>query len=136
MRLFHNKAVRWQARCTPYPAVLTACRRVASLNLLFLLLAVTLSAVEGCAAIAAYRKCGGAGCPGDAAITADVRRLFQQHPSLQPPNQVDVQTIDHVVYLYGLVDTDMERQLAGSVAREAAGVSKVVNTVGLNNNSY
>jgi osmotically-inducible protein OsmY len=42
-----------------------------------------------------------------------------------------VQTLDHVVYLTGLVDTDLERQIAESVALEADGVSKVVNSIGL-----
>jgi osmotically-inducible protein OsmY len=39
--------------------------------------------------------------------------------------------LDHVVYLSGLVDTDLERQMAESVAQEAKGVAKVVNSIGL-----
>jgi osmotically-inducible protein OsmY len=42
-----------------------------------------------------------------------------------------VQTLNHVVYLTGLVDTDLERQMAESVALEAKGVAKVVNSIGL-----
>jgi osmotically-inducible protein OsmY len=42
-----------------------------------------------------------------------------------------VQTLDHVVYLSGVVDTDLERQMAESVAREAPGVAKVINSIGL-----
>jgi osmotically-inducible protein OsmY len=42
-----------------------------------------------------------------------------------------VQTLDHVVYLNGLVDTDLERQLAESVAAGAKGVTRVVNSIGL-----
>jgi len=52
---------------------------------------------------------------------------------LEPPNLIDVQTLDRVVYLYGLVDTDLERQLAESVARTAPGVVRVVDSIGLNN---
>jgi len=82
-------------------------------------------------ACAAYRKCGFAGCPGDAKITADVRALFHQHPALEPPNLLNVQTFDHVVYLSGIVDTDLERQIAESVALQATGAARVVNSIGL-----
>jgi osmotically-inducible protein OsmY len=60
-----------------------------------------------------------------------VRALFDQHPALEPPNLLEVQTLNHVVYLTGLVDTDLERQMAESVALEAKGVAKVVNSIGL-----
>jgi hypothetical protein len=92
-------------------------------------LALTLAGVlPGCAA---YTKCGFSGCPGDAQITADVRALFDQHPELEPPNLINVRTLDHVVYLSGLVDTDSESQMAEAVALQAAGVKKVVNSIGL-----
>jgi osmotically-inducible protein OsmY len=92
------------------------------------LLAVALS---GCAT---YRKCGFEGCPGDAKITAEVKALFQQHPVLEPPNLLTVQTLDQVVYLYGLVDTDYEREIAEFVALQAPGVAKVVNSIGMSGN--
>ncbi len=66
-------------------------------------------------------KCGISGCTGDAQITSDVRALFSQHPELEPPNLLYVQTLDHVVYLRGVVDTDLERQMAESVALQAKG---------------
>jgi osmotically-inducible protein OsmY len=97
-----------------------------------LALAVILSAVlDGCAV---YRKCGFEGCPGDAAITAEIETLFKQHPVLEAPNLLNVRTLDHVVYLYGLVDTDFERQMAESVALQAPGVARVVNSIGLSGN--
>ena len=80
----------------------------------------------GCAV---YRKCGFTGCPGDAKITADVRALFSHYPELEPPNLVYVQTLDHVVYLTGQVNTDAERVLAKSVALHVAGVTGVVNSI-------
>jgi osmotically-inducible protein OsmY len=89
---------------------------------------VLTATLPGCAA---YKKCGFAGCPGDAEITAQVRALFDQYPVLKPPNLLEVQTLDHVVYLNGVVDTDLERQMAESVAHEAKGVAKVVNSIGL-----
>ncbi len=94
-----------------------------------LALAILLTGIlQGCAT---YRKCGFGGCPGDADITARVNVLFAQHPALQPPNLLQVQTLNHVVYLHGLVDTDYERLMAESVALQAPGVSKVVNFIGL-----
>jgi len=84
--------------------------------------------LPGCAA---YTKCGFTGCPGDAKITADVRALFDQHPELEPPNLINVRTLDHVVYLTGLLDTDLQRQMAQSLAHQVAGVTKVVNSIGL-----
>jgi osmotically-inducible protein OsmY len=88
-------------------------------------------AVGGLAGCATYKKCGLSGCPGDAQITANVQVLLDQNPSLGPPNRVSIQTLDHVVYLNGLVDTPFERRLAESVAAEAAGVTRVVNNIGL-----
>jgi osmotically-inducible protein OsmY len=87
-----------------------------------------LACVSGCAT---YRKCGFDGCPGDAEISAKVRTLFEQHPELEPPNLLDVQTLDRVVYLYGVVDTDFQRLMAESVALQAPGVTRVVNSIGI-----
>jgi osmotically-inducible protein OsmY len=94
-------------------------------------LAITLvlaGALPGCAA---YKKCGFGGCPGDAEITAEVRALFDEHPVLEPPNLLQVQTVDHVVYLNGVVDTGTQRLMAESVAQQAKGVARVVNSIGL-----
>jgi osmotically-inducible protein OsmY len=90
------------------------------------------SALSACAA---YQKCGLCGCPGDATITAGVQAAFEKHPELEPPNLLNVQTIDRVVYLYGLVDTDYQRQMAETVARQALGVTKVINSIGLSGNA-
>jgi osmotically-inducible protein OsmY len=95
---------------------------------LALAFAIVLTGIlSGCAT---FRKCGFSGCAGDADISAQVRALLSQH-SLQPPNLIQVQTLDHVVYLTGLVNSDTERLTAQSVALEAPGVSKVVNSIGL-----
>ena len=89
---------------------------------------ILIGSLCGCAV---YRKCGLSGCPGDARITADVRTRLNQYPELEPPNLIYVQTLDHVVYLTGQVDTDTERLLAKSVALEAGGVTRVVNSINL-----
>ena len=99
-----------------------------SRKLCVLAVSIVLAALPACAA---YRKCGLEGCPGDANISGEVETLFDQHPELRPPNLINVQTVDRVVYLSGLVDTDLQRQIAESVALQAPGVAKVVNSIGL-----
>jgi osmotically-inducible protein OsmY len=94
---------------------------------------VLTAALSGCAV---YRKCGFRGCPGDANLTADVRAQLDQYPALEAPNTVRVQTLDRVVYLYGQVDTDLERQLAESVARKAAGGARIVDSIAISNVGY
>jgi osmotically-inducible protein OsmY len=89
---------------------------------------VLATSVCGCAT---FRKCGLSGCPGDTAISAEVTTLLKQYPELGPPNLIYVQTLDRVVYLTGQVDTDPERRLAKSVALEAHGVQRVVNSINL-----
>jgi osmotically-inducible protein OsmY len=96
-----------------------------------LILALLLAALPACAA---YQKCGTGGCPGDAEITAAVQAAYMQHAELQAPNVINVQTIDRVVYLYGLVATDLQRQTAESVAKQVPNVAKVVNSIGTSGN--
>ena len=84
--------------------------------------------LPGCAV---YRKCGFHGCPGDAKITAEVQALFDQYPVLGPPSLLRVKTLDRVVYLTGQVATELQRDLAESVAREAPGEARVVNSIAL-----
>jgi osmotically-inducible protein OsmY len=55
------------------------------------------------------------------------KALFDQHPELG--TSIDVQTLDHVVYLYGLVDTPFQSEIAKSVAVDAPGVARVVSSI-------
>jgi osmotically-inducible protein OsmY len=80
---------------------------------------------------ATFEKCGLRGCAGDQEITAHVQALFNQHPALEAPNELHIQTLNGVVYLTGIVNSPREQQLASLVAREAAGVTQVVNSIGL-----
>jgi osmotically-inducible protein OsmY len=99
---------------------------------LALAIALMASLTTGCAV---YEKCGLRGCPGDAGITAAVQASFARHDALMPPNTVEVRCLDGVAYLTGLVATDLQRQLAESVALSTPGVKRVVNSIGLTNNS-
>jgi osmotically-inducible protein OsmY len=60
-----------------------------------------------------------------------VQQLFAQHPELEGSDQLYVKTIDHVVYLSGTVETGLHRDIAASVAREANGVTSVVNNIAI-----
>jgi osmotically-inducible protein OsmY len=94
-------------------------------------LCVWLAAVlAGCAP---FGKCGLGECSADAKISAEVRALLAQSPSLGGPNQIRVQTIRGVVYLRGLVSTPYQIAEAGSIAEQAAGVIDVQNQLAIDN---
>ena len=44
----------------------------------------------------------------DTQITEAVEQAIAQHPDLKAPNQIYVDTRDHVVYLSGVVDNSLE----------------------------
>jgi osmotically-inducible protein OsmY len=109
-----------------YSEAMSAARRAVP----FALAAVVALSLGGCAAIDAWRKCG-AGCPGDAQVSAQVRARLNQYPELLAPNHVYVSTLDRVVYLTGQVATDLQRETAESVARGTPGAPQVVNLISL-----
>jgi osmotically-inducible protein OsmY len=92
------------------------------------------AALSACALVHSYQKCGFEGCTGDAEVTAQVQAAFRQHPALEEPNGVDVQTVDNVVYLYGLVNTEVNRADAQEVAKSVPGVTRVVNSIAVAGN--
>jgi hypothetical protein len=101
----------------------------ASTRMLLALLAPLMLALVGCAT-----RCVSSECGIDSRIHADVRAQFAQHAALEAPNRIDIQVIDRVVYLKGLVSTPYEQALAAQVAGEVRGVARVVNDVALDNN--
>jgi osmotically-inducible protein OsmY len=92
----------------------------------FAFVAIFVGALQGCAT---YKECESGGCSGDAKITANVQTLLDQHPELGPPNSIEVQTLDRVVYLNGFVSEGLDSSTAESVARETSGVARVVNSI-------
>ena len=82
--------------------------------------------LSGCAT---FEKCGVDGCPSDNKITANVHAVFAQHPELGEPNSIEVQTVNHVVYLSGSVSAGEMRETAESVARQVKGVARVEDTI-------
>jgi len=93
------------------------------------------AALTACSSIDAYRKCGLAGCPGDAGITASVEDLLRENRAIESWG-IQVQTLDRVVYLYGIVDTGLERNIIESTALEVPGVARVVNSIGIRGNVW
>lgn len=87
---------------------------------------LTLIGLSGCAT---YEKCGVEGCAGDRKITADVHAALDQHPQLGAPNSINVQTLNHVVYLTGHVSAGEMRSTAESVAQQVPGVARVEDTI-------
>jgi osmotically-inducible protein OsmY len=78
--------------------------------------------VSGCAALPHSE-------PGDAQITSAVQKSLDRHPDLRPPTTLYVNTLDHVVYLSGVADTGLQREIAGSLAMQTKGVTRVVNDI-------
>ena len=86
------------------------------------------SALSGCAT---SDKCQSAGCSDDAKITTAVQANFQQHAELGAPNDIQVQTINHVVYLHGTVSAGQQSAEAVSVAQQTPGVKRVVSDIAI-----
>jgi osmotically-inducible protein OsmY len=84
------------------------------------------AALSGCAT---YQGCGAGACTGDQKINSEVDRLLDKYPDLVGEIPITVQSKGGVVYLHGVVATDLQRDEAESVAREAAGVTMVVNGI-------
>jgi osmotically-inducible protein OsmY len=94
------------------------------------LAAVMAGTAGGCAALDTWRKCG-AGCPGDAQISAAVRARLDEHSEFLAPNRLYVSTLDGVVYLSGQVATDTQRLDALAIARATPGAPRVVDLISL-----
>jgi osmotically-inducible protein OsmY len=89
----------------------------------FLVLA---AALPGCATV---RECGSSACAEDAKISANVQTQLDRRREMGPPHSIDVQAINHVVYLNGFVSAGLESETAESVADAAPGVARVVNNI-------
>jgi len=84
------------------------------------------AALPGCAT---FSERGSNARADDAKISANVQTQLDQRRDLGPPHSIDVETINHVVYLNGFVSAGLESDTAESVADEAPGVARVVNNI-------
>jgi osmotically-inducible protein OsmY len=64
-----------------------------------------------------------------AALRDRVIDSLAHDPALQPLTPLNVQAHDQVVYLYGSVSTDLQRDRAESVAAQTPGVNQVENLI-------
>jgi osmotically-inducible protein OsmY len=85
-------------------------------------------ALFGCAVT---QECKVGNCAEDSQITANIQALFDQRSEFKPPNYVYVKTLNRVVYLTGQVNTDLVRENAESIVRDAADGMRVVNSIAL-----
>jgi osmotically-inducible protein OsmY len=97
-----------------------------------ILAAVSSCVLSGCSLPAVYAKCGLSGCPGDTQITVKVQELLD-HQAGVFLSDISVQTLDHVVYLRGLVDTNVQREEIIAAARSVPGVDNVVESIVIRN---
>lgn len=74
------------------------------------------------------QKCQTAECTDDAKITAAINAQLYANKAIATWD-ITVQTIKHTVYLYGAVDTNVQRAFIESTARETPGVQRVVNSI-------
>jgi osmotically-inducible protein OsmY len=102
---------------TPHPAAVSAC--------------LVAGALAGCVGNRAVDRCASGGCTGDMRLTAAVEARLSQHPELRAPNLVYVRAHDGVVYLSGLVSTELQREIAVSTAQQVPGERKVLNDIGI-----
>ena len=103
-------------------------KRLSPLALSFLLVA----ALQGCAV---FPKCSPENCDADAEIKRNVEAVFAEHTELGAPGTIRVQSINKVVYLNGLVNSDLERQSAEALALQVPNVKDVVNSITPRSNS-
>jgi len=68
----------------------------------------------------------------DAQITEQIREAVFKRAEFAG-DEISVQTHDGIVYLHGLVDTNVERAAVESMAKDTPGVKRVVNALELRN---
>ena len=89
-----------------------------------------LAALGGCAS-----TCTDPRCAQDADLTARVKTAVFADTAMRPPNMIYVKTRNGVVYLSGMVATDLQLEAAESYARSVPGVASVVNNIAVTNNT-
>jgi osmotically-inducible protein OsmY len=64
----------------------------------------------------------------DAQVRAEVRQRINERPQLRFDN-IDVQSFDHNVYLYGVVDSRGDSEQAEAIAHTVPSVKKIYNGI-------
>jgi osmotically-inducible protein OsmY len=84
-------------------------------------------------ACASFDKCAPENCAGDAKITHEVNEMIVQNRQFGAPAAFHIQTINGIVYLNGMVDTDLESREIESRVRSIPNVNDVVNSLTVRN---
>jgi osmotically-inducible protein OsmY len=84
---------------------------------------ILMSVLTGCATYGKY----GSDSTSDAKVTANVQAAIDQNRTLGAPDSIQVQTIDRIVYLHGMVSEGLQSRQAGAIAQQMPGVARVVN---------
>ena len=90
------------------------------------------AALAGCAA---SPSCPPGGCQGDALIEQNVEQMIYDNKAIQPFS-ITVQAKNGVVYLYGIVDTQLQKNVLEEETGKIAGVKRVVNSISVRGNVY
>jgi osmotically-inducible protein OsmY len=98
---------------------------------------VVAAALAACALTSCMsaRKCTTADCAGDAQISASLDKWLYDNKAIQPYT-ITVQAIDGVVYLYGIVDTQLLKNVIEEQAQQTPGVKRVVNSISVRGNVW
>lgn len=84
--------------------------------------------LPGCASYQTKDACA-RNCSADAQMATAVQSSLDRHAEFGPPGQIQASALNRVVYLYGTVSDDLQRSIAKSVALEASGDAKIVNSI-------
>lgn len=86
---------------------------------------ILVGALAGCATYGKY----GSDSPSDAKVAANVQTAINRSRGLGAPDSIQVQTVDHVVYLDGMVSEGLQSREAETIAQQTPGVTRVVNLI-------
>jgi osmotically-inducible protein OsmY len=99
--------------------------------------AFALVALSGCvlAACSTAPACPSGGCQGDALIKQRVDQMIYDKKAIEPFS-ITVQAKNGVVYLYGIVDTQLQKNILEEETTKIPGVKRVVNSISVRGNVW
>lgn len=80
-------------------------------------------------------SCPASGCEGDALIKQRVDQMIYDNKAIEPFS-ITVQAKNGVVYLYGIVDTQLQRNVLEEESGKIPGVKRVVNSITVRGNVW
>ena len=80
-------------------------------------------------------SCPPGGCEGDAKIKQQIDAMIYANRAIQPFS-ITVQVKEGVAYLYGIVDTQLQKNVIEEETVKIPGVKRVVNSISVRGNVY